>query len=221
MTQRQDEDDSFAREVDDAVRQDQAMALWRQYGIYAVAVFVVVLIGVGGTNFWRARQLDRAKDMGSMYVGAQVLARDGKFDEANQILTRIVADGSESYRILASMERAANLAKSGDIDAAVAAYDKLIADSSVAAEFRDAAGIAALRLLLDKAPIEELDRRMAPLTADTGVYRYSARELAGLVVLRAGQVDSAKAVFKSLADDVGAPQGVRARASEMLAALGG
>jgi len=53
------------------------------------------------------------------------------------------------------------------------------------------------------------------------VWRHSARELSGALALRVGDRELAKTEFQKLADDLLAPPGARARATEILQILGG
>ena len=77
------------------------------------------------------------------------------------------------------------------------------------------------RLLdLDKGDPEDVKKRLVPLASDSP-WRYGARELQGLLALRAKDEAQAKQIFADLAGDAAAPAGTRARAAEILAALGG
>ena len=61
--------------------------------------------------------------------------------------------------------------------------------------------------------------RLAPLTATSNPWRPIALELTAVARLKSGDKSGALEVYKTLADDVAAPQGLRARAAEMAAAL--
>jgi len=51
-------------------------------------------------------------------------------------------------------------------------------------------------------------------------WRASARELAGLLAFRRGEMAAARDIFTGLVDDATAPREVRGRAAEFLAILG-
>ena len=54
-------DRDFFREVNEAVRQDQYRALWDKYGLYVLALAVLLVAGVAGYNAWTFwRQSERA-----------------------------------------------------------------------------------------------------------------------------------------------------------------
>ncbi|MEE8534520.1 MAG: hypothetical protein V3S45_00650, partial [Kiloniellales bacterium] len=59
-----------------------------------------------------------------------------------------------------------------------------------------------------------------PLTADANPWRHSAREISAVLAFRSGDREKAVELFTGLAKDASAPEGIRARAGEMLAAIG-
>jgi len=70
----------------------------------------------------------------------------------------------------------------------------------------------------DTADAASLRARLDPLAA-TGPFRAGATELLAAVELREGNPTEARLLYSQIADDVTAPQGIRARAAQMLAAL--
>jgi hypothetical protein len=60
-----------------------------------------------------------------------------------------------------------------------------------------------------------------PLAVESSPWRHSAREILALVAVRRGDAAKAADLYRKIADDQAAPQGLRARAAEMLAAVGG
>jgi hypothetical protein len=61
--------------------------------------------------------------------------------------------------------------------------------------------------------------RLAPMTSSGNPWRSTALELTAAARLKSGDKDGALEAYKILADDLAAPQGTRARAAEMAAAL--
>jgi len=55
----------------------------------------------------------------------------------------------------------------------------------------------------------------------TSPWRYSAKELSALLAQKSGNKDKARKLFQEIADDATAPSGIRARAAELTAILGG
>ena len=209
------------REVDEDVRKERYLKLWKAYGAYAIAFAVVVAVAVAGGVGWdRYRQSEREAD-GLRFAQALQLTQEGRHTEAAAAFAELGGSASAGYRTLSRFQEASALARAGDSAAAVAVYDGIAGDGGAEDALRDLAGLLAVMQLLDNAAPGELDLRLEPLVREDGVWRYSARELSGLVAQKRGEVAQAREIFAALAADPGAPAGVRSRAAEMFAALGG
>ena len=66
-----------------------------------------------------------------------------------------------------------------------------------------------------------IDRAIEPLTGEASRWRHVALEIGAVAAARAGDNARARELYTRIADDQAAPQGIRARAAEMLQALGG
>ena len=111
------------------------------------------------------------------------------------------------------------LAKSGDRKAAAAAYDRIAATAGLDPAFRQLATLlSVMQGMPERDPHSVIDR-LAPLTSTGNPWRSTALELTATARLQAGDKAGALEAYKMLADDLAAPQGTRARAAEMAAAL--
>ena len=206
------------QEVDEEVRREQLKKLWDRYGHYAVAAAVLLIAAIGawrGYSYWEAQ---KAAQAGSAFESASILAEDGKHGEAMAAFAKVAADGTASYRHLALMREAAELAQT-DPKAALAAYERIAADGKVGAVLQDVAGLRAGALLIDANSYEEAVRRLEPLAGNDRAFRHTARELLVLAAWRAGKPTEAKRWLDLVTTDAQTPANVRARV-EMLMALG-
>ena len=55
-------DHDFIREVNEAVRQEKYKQLWDQYGLYVLALAVLLVAGVAGYNAWTFWRQNQAQD---------------------------------------------------------------------------------------------------------------------------------------------------------------
>ena len=206
------------REIDEELRRDNLLKLWSRYGRYIIAIAVFALVVAGGIVAWRDHQLSERRAQSTRYASAVTLARDGKEADAVKVFAAIADEGG-GYAILASFEEAALLAKSGDREAAAAAYDRIAAASELDSNLRGLAVLlSVMQRMPDADPHTTIDR-LAPLTASDNPWRPSAIELTALARLKSGDKTGALDLFKSLADDPETPQSLRARAAEMTVAL--
>ncbi len=214
--------DSLFREIEEDLRHERFAKLWKRYGNYVIGAAFAVVLSVAGYQGWRAYDIATRQSDGERFAEALKLAGDNQTQAAEEAFAGLAADATKGYALLARFQEAALLAKGGERAAAAVAYEDLAADSGVDAVYRDLAVIlgALHELNGTGAGAGDLSNRLAPLTADGNPWRHSAKELTAVLAARAGNRTKARELFTALAADVTAPQGIRARAGEMLAILG-
>ena len=207
-------DSQFIREIDEDLRRERLMKLWERYGGYAVGAALLVVLATAGWRGWEWYQLREGIKAGSRFEAALALAEAGKRAEAEQEFTALGKDANKGYRVLSRLRLAAE-AGARDSATGVAAYDAIIADTSVDTAMRDVARLRAAFLLLDIAGVPEIASRLEPLLSATSPYRFSARETLALARYKAGEREAARTLFTDLAVDPGTPPALRKRAEVM------
>jgi len=198
-------------EIDEDLRRERFSRLWSRFGVYLIALAVLIVVAVAGWRgyeWWRVQQEEAS---GARFENALRLGDEGRHAEAEAAFTAIEADGTSGYRLL-SRFRAATELSGTDPTAAVAEFDAIAADGSINPLMRDVARIRAAMLLVDTAPVSEIETRMTPLDTPEGNFRHSARELIGLSQYRAGDAEAAAATFAKIVADGQVPPGLRQRA---------
>jgi len=214
-------DDSFIREVNEELRQDQMKALGRRYGPIAIGVAVLVVLGTAAWVAYDHWSTSRANASGDRFAQALELAGEGNSQEALKILEELESSGSGAYPILARLRAATTLAESGDTDGAIARFDEVANDSSVPEAIRDMARLRAALLLVDHGSYADVAARVEALSADTNPMRHIAREAMALAAWKEGNRDNALSLFGQIADDEQAPAGARQRAQMMMDLISG
>ena len=204
-------------EVDEEVRRERLKKLWDRYSIYVIgaAALIVAVIGAWrGYEYWQAKQAAAA---GAAFESALSLSEAGKHDEAEAAFTKIAGEAPAGYRMLARFRAAADLAQAKPPEA-VKAYDELAADTSLGTTLQDLAAVRAGMLVVDNAPLSEMQRRLDPASAPERSFRHTARELLALSAWRNHDFAAARRYIDMIATDAETPAGTRARA-EVLSAL--
>ncbi len=212
--------DNLLREIDEELRQEQYAKLWKKYGTYIIAVAAVIVLSVAGYQGWRTYDTSSRMEYGERFAAAQKLAATEKNDEARQAFAELATDANAGYSLLARFQEAALETRQGDTGGAGVGFRALADDDGLPAVYRDLALIIEALNSLDSADPADLKRRLAPLAADDNPWRHLALELTATLDFRTGQVDEARKTLTRLSEDATTPQGVRLRASEVLAALG-
>lgn len=207
------------REVDEELRQEQLQNLWKRYGSVAIGAGVALVVAVAGWQAWNAWQTKQRQTYGVVFTQASDLLQQGRRDEATAAFGKLAAEGTAGYKVLADLKLADLKLNSGDRDGAIALYERVAAGSADDA-YRDLARLKAAYLKVDSADAAAVEKSVAPLAVESSAWRHSAREILALLALKQGDQAKAADLLRKIADDPAAPQGVRARATELLAAIG-
>ncbi|MDA0676315.1 MAG: hypothetical protein O3A88_08185, partial [Proteobacteria bacterium] len=141
--------------------------------------------------------------------------------EAARTFDSIAKTAPGGYALMARLREGAAQAESGQRDQAIATFHAIAGDTGVAETYRN--------LALVLAAMHEMAGGLRPQTAvalraladGTSPWRFNARELLAADLAHAKQADDARALYSGLASDPATPAGIRTRARNMLAALGG
>ncbi|MBZ8131747.1 tetratricopeptide repeat protein [Afifella sp. IM 167] len=220
MTQDDRTSDPFIREVDEELRREQLKSLWDRFGLLIIAVCVLVVVITGGYRgyvWWQAKQ---ASETGDRYLTALESIEKGNVEEGRATLDKLASEGG-GYGMLARL-REAELAASGeDRSAALKAFDDIASDGSVPSVMRDLAHVRGALIALDAGDLDGAESRVEGLDEAGNPWRYSAREILGLVAYQRGDLEAARERFISIGEDAQAPQGLRSRAGLMIAVIDG
>jgi len=207
------------QEVDEDLRHDKWLRLWKQYQNYVIGLAAAIIIATAGVTYWRHYDQQQREAEGLQYGLALDEARGGKFAEAADALSSLAVGAHAGRALVARFEAAALRARAGDEAAAIAAYDAIAKDSAVDPTYRDLATVLWGLHAVDTLDPQVVIDRLAPVTNPDNPWHSSAIEVTAIVHLKAGDRAAARADYQKLADDLTAPRGLRARAAQMVAAL--
>ena len=208
------------QEVDEEVRHERFKQMWRKYGWIVVAAAVLLIVGVGGYEGWKAYERDRQLGESAQFSQALNKADNGNLEAGIAELSTLATEGAYGYGDLAAFEAARLRIENGDLAGGVATYREIAGDSSVDPSLRQMARLLAVMHGLDQGDPAALEADLEPLTQEGNPFRPAALELAALLALRQGDAEAARQRYALVADDATAPQGIRTRAAQMLSALG-
>jgi hypothetical protein len=206
------------REIEDDLKHEQYRRLWRRYGNWIIAIAVVIVLATAAAVGWREYRAARQLENSAAYASA--LAAVGSAPAEADAALATLAEKGGIYAALARLERAGVSAREGNAADAAQQYRAIADDRDIDPILRNLAltqwATHALAAGEDPATIEAA---LAPLTDGSGAWRHTARELLAVMSLENDDKARARELFGLVADDPDAPQAMRARASEALAAL--
>ena len=205
------------QEVDDDLKRDKATEWWKRYGRYVIALAVLLVLGTAGFQGWVAYDLQQRSERSDAYAAALAA---GQSDPGKALADlSAIADGDDSYSVLASFEEARLLAEAEKADEAVVVWDRITAERGADDAFGAVASLLSAMHQIDDGDIDALKSRLEPLAVPGKAFRPTATELLALLALRENDKQTARDLFTSLSDDLTAPAGIRARATQMIEAL--
>jgi hypothetical protein len=211
------------REIEEDLRRDRALQIWRRHGKLIIALVVLIILGTAAGVGWQNWRQNQAEARGAEYLQATTLIQAGANDQAVRALQAIAAQTGSGYGLLARIDAAALEARTPDDAATVtkglAALKAVGDDSSVEETYRDLALVLWGLDGVDTLSRDEITTSLQPLTVAPNPWRFTATEVTALAALRAGDKPTALTLYKSLTDDLDAPQSVRARAAEIVTDL--
>ncbi|SFV35367.1 hypothetical protein SAMN05216456_2132 [Devosia crocina] len=211
-------EDNIFREVDEELRSDRMRALWRRVGPFVIgaAVAIVAVVAVNeGWSWYASSQAARSSD--ELYAALQTADGDD-LAAAQAEFDALAADGSGGYPVLAEFAKASLLARQGDTEGAVAAYDALANDQSNV-RLRELALLQSARILVDTGTLADVESRIGTIASDDNPMRRVARELIGLAQFKAGDNEAARTSFEDVLNDPLAQEGIRNRVAFYLAQM--
>lgn len=210
----------FAREVDEAVRQDQLAEAARRFGWPVLIAVVLGVIALGAWLWWQSRQHAEAEQRTVELTLALDRVEAGRLGEAREMLAPLAAGEGESIAVLARLMQAGVALERGATDEAARLFDAVAEDEDAPGPYRDLARIRSVAMRFDALPPDDVIARLKPQAAPGNPWFGSAGELVANAHLKQGNEDLAGAMFAAIAKDETVPETVRSRTRQMAGLLG-
>ncbi|MET0370793.1 MAG: tetratricopeptide repeat protein [Sphingobium sp.] len=211
--------EAFMREVDDAVRQDRMVTVWRSYGLWIIAAVVLGLALLAGWLYWQHHSSTRSQAMSEQADKLLETVQGGGTADARQL--DMLADADQpGYRATGLLIKAGAAARKGDTKAAIAVYRAMAADEGLDKPYRDLALIRQTALEYETLPPQQIVDRLKPLAVEGAPWFGSAGELVAIAYMKLRRTDLAGPLFAAIAKDENVPGSIRSRARQMAGLLG-
>ena len=208
-------------EVDEEVRREHWLSLWKSYGGWLIAALVILVGSVAGYEIWSNHSIESKEKATALLINAAQPLDANNYKAAVEALTAARPQLKGDIKGLALLREAEARIGMKDTTGAIANLDALAADTGISKSLRELAMIYSAYLQVDKASFDEINSRMAPLAAENSVWRLSALEVIGFSALSNNKPDVARQQFEAIANDAQAPKDIRERAQTTLQAIAG
>jgi len=205
--------------VDDALREQQVVDAFRQYGKLAAWAILLFLVALGGYLWWDHARNAKAGERGEQLTLALDSVEAGKLDAARGDLAKL-ADGKDGVSAAAQMMAAGILSEQNKAAEAQKAFAAVAADDKAPQPYRDLATIREVALGFDSLPADQVIARLKPLAVPGKPFFGNAGELLGMAYLKQNRQDLAGPLFAAIARDKTVPDTLRRRSRQMAGLLG-
>ena len=206
--------DEFIREVDEDVKEEKRLKLWKKFFPYVVSISLGIVLFVSGFVFWESYSNDQRQKLGDDFTAAVILAGEDDLDASLLALDRIVDKGSDGYVTMAKMKKASILVEQGRIDEGLEIY-KDLEKNAVDQSFRDIATILYVLNSLNNESKDDLLKKIIPLE-NSEIWKSSALELKGYIYLRNNEIDKAIETFEIISKLPSKPGDLSQRAKNLI-----
>lgn len=214
------EQDTFLREVDDALRQDQFEGFFRRYGKPLLAGVALGLAALAGYLVWQDNRQAKADERSEQFVLALDELESGNRKGAYDKLQALAADKGTSSATSASLLRAGLAVELGKPGEAVGIYEAVAADGDAPQPLRDLATVRYVALRFDELKPAEVIDRLKPLAVPGNAWFGVAGEMLGMAYLEQGNEALAGPLFAQIARDKDVPSSLRGRSRQLAGMLG-
>lgn len=212
--------DTFLREVDDALRQDEFLGFFKSYGVPLLVAVVLGLAGLAGYLWWDHSKKQAADKRGEEFIVAlDALEADDLKGAYDKLAPVIAADGTASA-VEARLLRAGIALEQDRKDEATGIYAQVAEDASDPQPLRDLATVRYVSARFDDMKPEEVVSRLKPLAVPGNAWFGVAGEMVGMAYMKQGKQDLAGPLFANIARDEDVPDSLRGRARQLAGVLG-
>lgn len=206
---------SLFREVDDDLRHDLMVSLWKRYGAWVIGAAVAIVLAVAGYQIHKSLQESERVEQATAFDAAEAALAAADPAKAIGLLSGLEAKGNPGYRTLSRLQHAAVLLEQGKRDEARALIQAVAKDKDVLPAYRDLAVVQDALVGMDGDDPKALEAALAPLTAAGHPWRHVALQLSALAMARGGEPDRAAGALKEILDDPDTPPDQRAMTEEL------
>jgi len=203
--------ETFLREVDDALREDQLHSLLTKRGRPILALVIGGLVGLGGWLWYNDHTASVRDKQGETFITALDALQGGRNQTAKDAMDPLVKTGNPGYRAAAQLTEAGIAQQAGKDADAAKIFAAVAADGALPGPYRDLATVREVSINFDKLSPQTVIDRLKPLAVPGKPWFGSAGELVALAYLKQGKTEAAGSLLAGIAKDTTVPDTLRRR----------
>ena len=196
------------REVDEDIRKERYINLFRKYGVYVIAIIVIIVGTLAGIQFYSGHQVNKNEMLFAEYINIIE-------NNSDDTLEKLSDSGNTSNLFLNGMyllKRSDLLVASGQIDQATLLLSEAIENNALNKIHNDVAIYKLLMINIETLSIEEIKSYQNKLISEVDAF-YLTEELIAIKFLIEGQKEDAIKKFSELSTNNSVPIEIKNRSA--------
>tara|TARA_B100001173_G_scaffold125507_1_gene109077 strand:- start:1579 stop:2208 length:630 start_codon:yes stop_codon:yes gene_type:complete len=196
------------REVDEDIRKERYINLFRKYGVYVIAIIVIIVGTLAGIQFYSGYQVNKNEMLFAEYINIIE-------NNSDDTLEKLSDSGETSNLFLNGMyllKRSDLLVASGQIDQATLLLSEAIENNNLNKIHNDVAIYKLLMINIETLSIEEIKSYQNKLISEVDAF-YLTEELIAIKFLIEGQKEDAIKKFSELSTNNSVPIEIKNRSA--------
>jgi hypothetical protein len=196
------------REVDEDIRKERYINLFRKYGVYVIAIIVIIVGTLAGIQFYSGYQVNKNEMLFAEYINIIE-------NNSDDTLEKLSDSGNTSNLFLNGMyllKRSDLLVASGQIDQATLLLSGAIENNTLNKIHNDVAIYKLLMINIETLSIEEIKSYQNKLISEVDAF-YLTEELIAIKFLIEGQKEDAIKKFSELSTNNSVPIEIKNRSA--------
>lgn len=196
------------REVDEDIRKERYINLFRKYGVYVIAIIVIIVGTLAGIQFYSGYQVNKNEMLFAEYINIIENNSDDTLEK--------LSDSGETSNIFLNgmylLKRSDLLVASGQIDQATLLLSEAIENNNLNKIHNDVAIYKLLMINIETLSIEEIKLYQNKLISEVDAF-YLIEELIAIKFLIEGQKEDAIKKFSELSTNNSVPIEIKNRSA--------
>ena len=185
------------REIEDETQRDAVRDFVRKYAALIAGALVALVIGIAAYLWWGNAQERQLANDSTRFGSALQSFQSDSFDDGIAQLGDL-ENASRGYALLARMEAASQYLERGELDNAIASWDRVINDANTSEAYVGLAHIYKAMALAGDGQYEAAIAATDQVDADNIAFSPLAMDLKGRIQWQSGDLEGALATFEAL-----------------------
>ena len=204
------------RQIDEDLRKDRILSLWKKYGIYIIVFILLIISSVIGYQINKSLNISNNQKQVENYLIASNLPSE---NEIVSSLSNIENSSNTFMRGLIRLKMANALMSQGKKEQSQAILIELMRDREINKILNDAAGYFYLMSNLNEITKDEISVYFSDSQIDNSAFKYLFLELFALHDLFSGDYEQTKNTFQEIINDPEAPSEIIIRSEKFLESI--